>query len=608
MSVLQMDEEWLERALGLARTGLWRLHPERRESAWSRGTFEIFGLEPRDTPVPVREVLERIHPEDRARVEEAVGQARWKPIDLEYRVVLPDGQVRHVRSRSATWHRAGEPFVFGFVQDISEQRRTERMLLESQERYQSLLARHPDGVFALDLRGRYTEVNPAYERWLGRPREQLIHRDFRESFVFPEDVARATELFERALRGEVLQAVEFPFHTENGACGVVSVTTAPIVLHGQLSGVYVVVREITDWVRVRHQLCESEARYRSLVENLLDAVGVIDGERWLYMNGPGLAMFRARQEGDVVGQPVLDFLPEGDREAWRRRFQALAEGRGRTERVEQTWCRADGGRLYSETVGLPMEYDRRPCVQVLIRDVTDRKRAEEQLLHSEKLNAVGQLAAGIAHEIRNPLTSLKGFVQLLHQKARGRNRRYFEIMQQELNRIQEILDELLTLAKPAAVQWVTEDIRLALQEVVTLMNPQAILHGVVIETEFAEDVPPLRCDVNRLKQVFINVIKNAIEAMRGGGTLTVRTRWQAGWVEVAFIDDGPGMPDDILRRLGEPFLTTKERGTGLGLMLSRRIVDSHGGRLSVHSRLGQGTTVSIRLPLDGTGEPAGGHG
>ncbi len=238
----------------------------------------------------------------------------------------------------------------------------------------------------------------------------------------------------------------------------------------------------------------------------------------------------------------------------------------------------------------------------VIQDITEHEAAqkslrdsEELLRRTEKLSVVGQLAAGLAHEIRNPLTALKGFTQLCIHSLTGRESRYLEIMQGELDRIEGIVNELLVLAKPQTMTYSSVDMRTILYEVGELLSGQASLYNVRILHEFQE-IPRLRVEPGQIKQVCINVMKNAIEAMPNGGLVTVRLRIEEGVVAIEIADEGEGMPHEIVSRLGEPFYTTKEGGTGLGLLVSQQIMTHHGGTLNIESQVGHGTCVCLRLP------------
>lgn len=264
----------------------------------------------------------------------------------------------------------------------------------------------------------------------------------------------------------------------------------------------------------------------------------------------------------------------------------------------------DGSLLNMVVTGAPVKdpYDRVSAVSYIYKNVTEQRRTLELLVQSEKLSAVGQLAAGVAHEVRNPLTALKGFVQLIRAMNDEVPRQYLEIMESELNRIEYIVGELLVLAKPHVTRRDEHKIPDIVQEVISLLQPQAALNDISITVRYIGDPPPVHCSLHHIKQVFVNLIKNALEAMPHGGTITVECGEEPEHIVVRISDEGVGIPEAALAHLGDPFYSTKPNGTGLGLMISRRLVQSHGGQLHIESVPGHGTTVTVTLPLTPYGE------
>ncbi|HZG76692.1 MAG TPA: ATP-binding protein, partial [Paenibacillus sp.] len=253
-------------------------------------------------------------------------------------------------------------------------------------------------------------------------------------------------------------------------------------------------------------------------------------------------------------------------------------------------------------VCIPAVYRKTEMHCLLIRDIAEQKRTQELIVHAEKLAVAGQFAAAIAHEIRNPLTAIKGFLQLLMRDVTDKSR-FFDIIFSEMSRIEMITNELLILAKPQAVKFAKKDIRFLMQQVVSFMDAQANMNNVLLQVDYGPSDLLVLCDENQLKQVFINFLKNAIEAMPDGGLMKIHmSRSASGVSTVRFTDQGSGMPEEVLEKLGEPFYTTKETGTGLGLMVTKRIVQQHGGDVRFSSKLGEGTTVELTLPLAGHSE------
>ena len=236
-----------------------------------------------------------------------------------------------------------------------------------------------------------------------------------------------------------------------------------------------------------------------------------------------------------------------------------------------------------------------------VQDNTEREQSMQLLVQSEKLTAAGQLAAGIAHEIRNPLTSLKGFLHLL--KANNGNPAkhdaYVTIMNDELNRIDQILSELLVLSKPQSVQFIRRRPAAIVRQVLDILQPQAVLKNVQLLVSQMDETVSIYCDENQIKQVLINLVKNGIEAMPDGGRIWVELMAERERVVLSVADEGAGIPEEVLNRIGEPFYTTKEKGTGLGLMVSFKIIENHGGTIRIESAPDRGTRFTITLPRAG---------
>ncbi|WP_053599845.1 MASE3 domain-containing protein [Bacillus sp. FJAT-18017] len=238
-------------------------------------------------------------------------------------------------------------------------------------------------------------------------------------------------------------------------------------------------------------------------------------------------------------------------------------------------------------------------------DITRIKEMEEAIRNNEKLGLLGELAAGIAHEVRNPLTTLKGFLQLLNSDLDEHKKTFVNLMLSEVDRIEIITDEFMTVARPHARPHTHEEVLEVIEQVYKFMQPQALLKGVTMKIEIKSEPEAILCEKNQLKQIFINIIKNSIDAMPAGGNLTIRVEQPNPLeVQIDFIDEGVGIPEDMLEKIGQPFFTSKTGGHGLGLMMSRRIVEQHNGKMEIKSKLGAGTTFSLTFPTGSPGKAA----
>ncbi|ANE48746.1 diguanylate cyclase [Paenibacillus swuensis] len=242
---------------------------------------------------------------------------------------------------------------------------------------------------------------------------------------------------------------------------------------------------------------------------------------------------------------------------------------------------------------------------VIFKDVSNLRSLEEQVQRSDRLAMIGQIAAGTAHEIRNPLTSIKGFLQMfkktLQDKGMDKEHSYTEIMLSEIDRINELVSEFLLLSKPKNISFDLVEVSTVLREILPIINNEAILHGAAVQFQSTLDVPRVVANRELLKQVFLNICKNGIEAMSSGGTLTISERVERDHdvrrVNIDIHDTGPGIPAFLVDKIFDPFFTTKENGTGLGLSVCQRIIHDIGGVIRVSSK-GYGTTFTVSIPYN----------
>lgn len=335
----------------------------------------------------------------------------------------------------------------------------------------------------------------------------------------------------------------------------------------------------------------------SIINQTADAIHITDLEGKVLRVNRAFEQLYGFRSREVEGR-LLKIIPPEAEEEMKRQHAQLIEGMSITSN-ETIWMKKDGTRVEVSVSTAPVR-DEAGEITALIsvsRDITSRNRMEELLRRSEKLTTVGQLAAGVAHEIRNPLTTLRGFLQL-QQQSNKLNHRHLDLMLSELDRINLIVGEFLILAKPQAVHFQERDIRFILGDVISLLDSQAHLHGVEFVLQASSESAMVHCEENQLKQVFINVLKNGMEAMPNGGSIHIKLKVDesAKRVRIEIRDEGIGIPEEMMSKLGEPFFTNKESGTGLGLMVSQRIIQSHKGMMDIKSVMNRGTTVIIELP------------
>jgi PAS domain S-box-containing protein len=338
----------------------------------------------------------------------------------------------------------------------------------------------------------------------------------------------------------------------------------------------------------------SESKYRLIAENTSDLIMVMDEKQAVSYFSPSHEIVLGFQCCELESLKLCKFIHPDDVKGFRSTIKLMFDNK-ESQSMEFRLKHKEGHWIEFESRCVPVKRENELIGNIVIisRDISERKQAEEILLRSEKLSIVGELAAGVAHEIRNPLTTLKGFMQLYKKEDSSID----ELLLSELGRIETITSQLLTLGKPQAVQLIRTNILEIIEGTLELLAPEALMSNIQFKLDFEEPSYFITCERNQLKQVFLNLLKNAMEAMKDGGEIQINLR--RGSEDECIIsvqDQGCGIPEELLPRLGEPFYTLKEKGTGLGLMISHKIIKQHHGSITFTSKENAGTKVEIKLP------------
>lgn len=464
-----------------------------------------------------------------------------------------------------------------------------------------LAAHSPDAMLALAPDGGVFRSNAAASALFGRAPEKLLG-------VSLDDLIDAEDGDVSGCRGG--QSRRFDARVSRGRSEPITVAVAsgPLRLgegEGAILGTLVTLRDVSEHRRAVEELTRSEARYRHLFEGASDAIMTFDSlGRFTTVNDAGEAL-SGYSRSELIGRffgPLLaiEALPRAIIE-FRR---ALS---GNVGQFETVIIRKDGERRYM-TVNYACPQRSREVLCV-IRDATEEKRLQQQLIQSEKMAAIGQLVSGVAHEVNNPLASISAFAQLLmaDRGLRPDQRHSVEVISGEARRAARIVHNLLTFARQHKSEKVLADINKVLDDTIELRGYELNVRGIRVEREFDRNPPETMIDVYQLQQVLLNLITNAEQAMasveRGTHRLTLRTRTLPDVIRVEVEDTGPGIPPESLDVIFNPFFTTKPtgQGTGLGLSISLGIVSEHGGRIWAE-RASVGARFCIELPLVKSGK------
>jgi two-component system NtrC family sensor kinase len=463
-----------------------------------------------------------------------------------------------------------------------------------------IVAALPDAVVVTATDRRVLATNEAGAALLGWDANDVAGQLIADA-VSPAEHAHVASREDKVLAGEPQRYETKIINHRTGEERDVAVSSGPFRINGELIGTVATLRDITDPKRAADTLARSEARYRHLVESASDAIVTLDANgRFTTVNHAAENISGYKRE-ELVGQWFAPMLPDDDLPKALGHFQqALA---GETGLFETQFYRKDGEtRIISVTYSTPQKDEEVLC---LIRDVTDQKMLQEQLIQSEKMSAIGQLVSGVAHELNNPLAGISAFAQLLLAEKRfpPDQRTAAETIYSEARRASRIVQNLLTFARQHKAEKVQTSINQVLDDTLELRGYELRVRGIDVRREYDESLPDTMADAHQLQQVFLNLITNAEQAMeqRDGHhhRLTVRTRRNADTIRIEVEDTGAGIPANLVERIFNPFFTTKPTGsgTGLGLSISLGIVREHEGRIWAENPPSGGARFIVEIPV-----------
>jgi PAS domain S-box-containing protein len=462
-----------------------------------------------------------------------------------------------------------------------------------------------------------TYMNTATAQLLGVPLEEIGKRSVL-SFLTPEGAVRVLAHHQQRLRGEKTPRVfEAEVWHRDGHLIPVEVATTQVVLAGRPANV-TFLSDVSHRKHAEELLRKSEARFRTVIENAPDGVAITRWPTIVYVNEVAAHLLGFRRVEDALGADITKLMSPADSERADARVTRLRQSGPLGDRAEYTSRDADGNEVSVEISSIPIEYEGSPAILAFARDVTERKAMVAQLMAADKLAAVGTLAAGVAHEINNPLAYLLLNLEFIIRelpKLVG-DASLLAPMQQRLHETKEGAERVKTIVRD--LQTFTRrdegirgpvDLVAAIEAALHMARHQIRHRATVIKT--FDEVPAVYGNTTRFEQLFLNLLINAAHAVAEletqESTIEISLRPGSGGTVIASVrDNGAGMPPDVLKRVFDPFFTTKPNGvgTGLGLPICHGIVGAVGGEIRIESQLGEGTVVTVVLPAHSGTPPA----
>jgi PAS domain S-box-containing protein len=570
----------------------------------SPSMVNIFGYTPEERAG--KSAFELIHPDDMNRAQEVFKKFVQKPGHTQteqFRLQHKDGHYVTVDVRGS--NLLEDPAVAGIVinyRDITEREKTEQALRVSEERFRWFTDVTEEGIMVHE-KGIIVDLNPTLARMMGYEVSEMIGRHV--SFIL--DSASAEKVKGYLEKGYPEGSFELRVVRKDG-------TSLPLMIHGrdfEYKGRKVRVSsgwDITDRIKAEEDLKKSEASFRSLIEKSPDAMIVHTLEKTIYVNEAMLRLLAYDRAEELIGLSPLVIVHPDDQTSVVARIKQLKPSEGYNPPAERRFIRKNGSLISVEVISFSILFEGQPVSVAVARDLTERQKAEQALLKYERLGAIGEMAAGMAHEIRNPLSGIDLSAQYLKKKHGDHPEALIQIQNilEQTERLKQLVNDTLDYSKDKA----TEDKRVL--DVMELLRTSLRLAQVQYGPGNARfqvqwEVEPgrffLLANPYRLQQVLVNLILNAFQAMGSEGKLILGCVKKDQTLTLKIEDNGPGISEENLARLFEPFFTTKNSGSGLGLSVSQRIVEAHGGKIKVERLKPRGTAFILEIPAESGGKP-----
>jgi two-component system NtrC family sensor kinase len=503
--------------------------------------------------------------------------------------------------------------TYAYLRDITERKRFEKDLKESEEKFRNLFERVRHGLFISTKEGHFLDCNQALLEMAGyEDKEEFLRIDIAEElYVNPEDRKEFQRLIEQ--QGFV-KDLEVEFKKKNGE-KITVLLTAHVKRdeRGEVVGYEGINIDISDRKRMERELKGANDFLMNLIDSSVDGIIATNMKGDILLFNKGAENLLGYGSEEVVGKMnIRSIYPPGvAREVMEKLKSPDFGGVGKLTSFPIFHRRKDGEMIEGD-LSASLIYDEKgnEIASVgIFKDLRERSKMERELreiqqalLQSEKLAAMGRLTSQIAHELNNPIYGIMNTLELLKTEIspESKRRRILELSLSEIQRLSEMLRNMLSFSKPEEEARKRINLNELLEGILLMMERQMRESNIRVALDFDHQIPEVMASTNQMRQVMLNMFKNAKEAMPSGGTLTVRTAREDQKVSVHIQDTGVGIPEEIQNKIFEAFFTTKQKvkGVGLGLSVCYGIIKDHGGEIRVESEEGKGTTFIISLPIE----------
>ncbi len=528
----------------------------------------------------------------------------------EVEVLTKDGRKLPFEINATKIEYEGKPADLVILRDIIQRKKAEEL-------YRSVVELSPDSIITVDMKGVLTSCNNAATRMLGYSEDEMIGKHFSKIGVIrARDLPKFLKLFISVLRGEVTKPLELTFNCKDGTLLLAEVRVSLLKEGSRIIGLQAISRDITERKKMEEELkqysdhleelvqkrteelLESEKRYSVLVEEASDGVAIVQDGKVAFVNDKA-AEIVGYSKDELIGLPFEEVVHERILQQLKEQYERRMRGEKVPTTYEIELISKNGKEVLVEVSAKLIQYQGRPADLAIVRDISKRKQMEKERLRLEKLAAIGEMAAMVGHDLRNPLQSIENAIyylknELSHLSIPQKTMEMLQVINDSVDYADKIIRDLKDFSVARKINIRNTNINAIVKETLSQVE---IPENVKLITELSH-LPGIEVDKDMIKRVFLNLAINGMQAMEeNGGTLKVSTKKTKRSVEVSFKDTGTAISKENMRRIFTPFFTTRAKGMGMGLAICKKFIESHGGDIKLESKEGKGSTFTVILPV-----------